>query len=330
MSLTNIYKRLNLELIQKNKELKQQVAVMKTEIVRLQQVCQNERELAIRQKLKFVEALTDSFNLLLQNVAVTSGRKPQFNIQSVMRIFPEIPEREDASPSKSKKRDATVQTIDQSSGYGISEIDASRSYEKTYEEQIESLPSTPNDTMISEVDELSDSNEDNQFEPPNYTIITLNDDDSGKSRALSLQASNDFNTIIEEDETLTETTLGYSSMQTSNEMKTIIEEDETLTETMMVDQSICSKTEFFDESTISKIPASTPMNQKRKSDPIVRLKRMSKEAVLSQIHRPKRAASPIDLKEANLKIKLRRGNLDSCSMDKDKVLRFMRTRKNTS
>lgn len=306
MTSINAYKRLNSELVQKNKELKGNVAMMKTEIVRLQKLCQNERDLGIQQKLKFVEALTDSFNLLLQNVAVTSGKKPQFNIQNVLKIFPEI-------AAKRKTHDAISQTKEQSSGYGLSESGASlerstytfrgRSVEKTHEKQADSFSSNspafqtfekqadsfPSTSAVPQdsVGLLSDSIKSNQSKP--YTIIDLNDDDFCKS------VTSVIDTIIEEDETSTET---------------------------IVEQSLASRSEIFDHSSMKQVPASTPIKQKRKSGPIVILKRMSKEAVLQQIQRPKRAASPSNLKEANLKRKLRRNDVDAHSSGKENLSRM--------
>lgn len=66
-SISN-YKKLNLELIQRNKELMEQIAALKAKNIRLKKVCQEEREHAVRQVVKCGEALTGSSNNSLLKV----------------------------------------------------------------------------------------------------------------------------------------------------------------------------------------------------------------------------------------------------------------------
>lgn len=262
ISSTNIYKRLNRELVQKNKELKEEVAVLKTEIVRLQKTCQDERELAIQEKLKFVETLTDSFNSILRNAAVSaSSNKPQFVIQKVMKRFPEISEN-NFPPTKRRK----CQTPEASSGYGRSDCDG---VESTSDDIPDSFPSPSSSRDVPEATDLL-SGSSRSVNVPKTPIISL-----------------DFDTILEETSSEICETLINESMERRSEMF----------ET------------FFQ---MKEVPASTPLkdrNQKRKCEPVIKLKLMSKQAVLNEIRRPKRAASPSNLAETNLKKKLRRENV---------------------
>lgn len=79
------------EAIEKYKELiekyEEQESVLKTEIFRLQKTCQAEREHEIEQKSKFMEAVTNSYNVLMCSAA---GKSVRFHMKNVSKIFPEI------------------------------------------------------------------------------------------------------------------------------------------------------------------------------------------------------------------------------------------------